>query len=54
MKYINRTARRILRLKKPLLEAFTFDLTWDEVMHDLDPDWATNNETEPNTQGVTA
>lgn len=39
MKHAIRNLRRSRRNRKTWLDSFTIDLTWFDVMHDLEPDW---------------
>lgn len=52
MKFISRAMRRIRAKHRLFREEFTIDITWAEIMADLDPDWITNNQKQERTQGV--
>ena len=54
MKLINRTSRRNRWPRTGWFDTFTIDLTWDEVMHDLDLDWIASREQVLDKQGTTS
>lgn len=40
MKRITRTLRRLLSGSKPIVGEPVVQITWDDIMNDLDPNWA--------------